>query len=78
MAELAVFVGERIRLLRRHRGLTQEALAERIGVTSESVSNIERAVHPPSLETLERILTARLDAHCVPSLSCPLRRLPGN
>jgi transcriptional regulator with XRE-family HTH domain len=59
MAELAVFVGERIRLLRRHRGLTQEALAERIGVTSESVSNIERAVHPPSLETLERILTAR-------------------
>jgi transcriptional regulator with XRE-family HTH domain len=58
MAELAVFVGERIRLLRRHRGLTQEALAERIGVTSESVSNIERAVHPPSLETLERILNA--------------------
>ncbi|HCJ16117.1 MAG TPA: hypothetical protein DHV57_01725 [Hyphomonas sp.] len=41
-----------IRAARRSRGLTQEVLAERIGRTSASLSNLERAQAVPSLDTL--------------------------
>ena len=41
-----------IRAARRARGLTQEALAERINRTSASLSNLERAHALPSLDTL--------------------------
>jgi len=41
-----------IRAARRSRGLTQEVLAERIGRTSASLSNLERAQAVPSVETL--------------------------
>lgn len=40
---------------RRRSGLTQEALADKIGRATESVSNIERQVHLPSLETLDAL-----------------------
>lgn len=35
--------------------LTQEELAEKLGITPESVGNIERAVCFPSIHTLARI-----------------------
>jgi transcriptional regulator with XRE-family HTH domain len=41
-----------IRAARRSRGLTQEALAERIGRSVASLSNLERAHAVPTLETL--------------------------
>lgn len=41
-----------IRAARRSRGLTQEELAERIGRSSASLSNLERAQAVPSVETL--------------------------
>ncbi|WP_112073949.1 helix-turn-helix domain-containing protein [Hyphomonas sp. GM-8P] len=47
-----------IRAARRSKGLTQEALAERINRTSASLSNLERAQSLPSLETLVLIAEA--------------------
>ncbi|MDR4473893.1 MAG: helix-turn-helix domain-containing protein [Hyphomonas sp.] len=41
-----------IRAARRSRGLTQEVLADRIGRSVASVSNLERAQATPTLETL--------------------------
>jgi transcriptional regulator with XRE-family HTH domain len=43
---------------RKLQGLSQEALAEQVGVLPETISNIERAQHPPSLATLERLMDA--------------------
>lgn len=45
-------LGTKIRAARKRAGLTQEALAARIGKTPESVSNIERGHQTPSIETL--------------------------
>ncbi len=48
-------LGTRLRALRRERSLTQEQVAEAVGRTVETISNIERGVSVPSLETLEGI-----------------------
>ena len=40
---------------RRARGLTQEELADKIGSTQANISEIERGVHMPSIETLRKI-----------------------
>jgi len=45
-------LGLRVRAARQHRDLTQEELAAQIGRTPESVSNIERGLQLPSLDTL--------------------------
>src|SRR5262249_59547647 len=49
-------------LLRRHRraaGLTQQELAERAGISEDTISNIERGVpHVPRRETLELLAEA--------------------
>lgn len=50
-------LGRSIRDTRRSMGLTQAALAERSGVTQATVSNIERDVAPPGLDTILRLLT---------------------
>ena len=47
--------GRKLRKLRRERDLTQEQLAEMIGISVESISNIERGIFAPSFETLERL-----------------------
>ena len=51
-------VGIRIQTLRKLRGLTQEQLAEAIGKTVETISNIERGKKLPGLATLNDIKTA--------------------
>ncbi|MGV9271346.1 helix-turn-helix transcriptional regulator [Kitasatospora sp. NPDC003701] len=48
-------VGERIRHLRRQRGLSQERLAHLIGVDRQTVGNYERAVTAPGLDELAAI-----------------------
>ncbi|MBV1889386.1 MAG: helix-turn-helix transcriptional regulator, partial [Proteobacteria bacterium] len=45
-------VGTRIQTLRKLRGYTQEQLAESIGKTVETISNIERGKKLPGLATL--------------------------
>ena len=49
-------IGLRIRALRRQKAMTQEELGERAGKTAESISNIERGVTMPPLDTLESLV----------------------
>jgi len=55
---LAKEVGHCIRALRRQRGLTQAALAERIDRSEVALRAIERGASAPSFETLERLTLA--------------------
>ena len=48
-------IGNRIRELRRERGITQSEFAERLLVSFQAVSNWERGIAPPDLENLVRI-----------------------
>ena len=45
-------LGERVRLLRRQKKLTQEELAERLGISASFLGHIERGTRVASLETL--------------------------
>ena len=56
-------IGERIRIAREERCMTQLSLARAIGCTSQHVSAIERGVKTPTLETFVAIATAL----CVPA-----------
>nr|WP_130611470.1 helix-turn-helix domain-containing protein [Cohnella abietis] len=51
-------VGERIRSLRKEKGLTQEALAEKASIHYSYISGIKHADRNISLETLEKIIDA--------------------
>jgi transcriptional regulator with XRE-family HTH domain len=51
-------VAARIAEIREQRGLTQEALAARARLNRVTLARLERAMHPPNLDTLERIARA--------------------
>lgn len=51
-------VGSQVARLRRERQITQAQLAELIGVTTETISRLERGLTIPSLRTLARISQA--------------------
>lgn len=51
-------VATRIGTVRRLRGLTQEALAEKIDRTADAISNLERGKSLPSFETIEKLAKA--------------------
>lgn len=51
-------LGERIRERRRELGLTQESLAERAGVSTETVGRLEQAVGAPTLDTVYKVAKA--------------------
>ena len=51
-AKLKAHIAHVVRARRKQLGLTQDQVAERIGRTTESVSNIERARSLPSVATL--------------------------
>ncbi len=50
--------GKRLQQLRGAASLTQEELAEKVGLTIESISNMERGIHGPSFDNLEKIVAA--------------------
>lgn len=58
MLNLRILFGKRLRKIRRHNDLTQERLAELLGISVEFVSNMERGVNAPSFETIEKIAQA--------------------
>lgn len=58
MAQLKKQFGKRLQSLRVAAKITQEQLADKVGVTIESISNIERGIHGPSFDTLEKIADA--------------------
>jgi transcriptional regulator with XRE-family HTH domain len=51
-------LGENIRALRKHAGMSQEKLAERADLNTTYVSDVERGVENISLDALIRITTA--------------------
>ena len=64
MSQFKLEFGSRLQELRSHAGLTQEELAVEIELTVESVSNIERGIHGPKFDTLEKIADA-LNVHVI-------------
>lgn len=58
MQDVRHLVGERIQALRKRKQLSQEDLANEVGIDTKSLSRLERGQHYPSLETLERIQIA--------------------
>ena len=61
-------IGTRIRLARRDAGLTQEKLAEQVGISVVYLSKIENGRVYPTLETLSNICT-ELDTELAEVLS---------
>jgi transcriptional regulator with XRE-family HTH domain len=51
-------VATRVAEIRSRRGLTQEALAGKARINRVTLARLERAQHPPNLDTLERIARA--------------------
>ncbi len=60
MSELKEKFGLRLQALRIEADMTQEELAVAVGLTVESISNIERGIHGPKFDNLEK-LTEALD-----------------
>ena len=58
MASLKKKFGLRLKAIRTDRGMTQEQLAELLDVTIDTISKIERGVHGPRFELLEKIARA--------------------
>lgn len=50
------YLGENIQKIRKYKGLTQQELADKIGVKMQSLSKIERGINHPTYETFEKIL----------------------
>jgi len=76
MPELRKLVGSRIRELRRARGLTQESLGERAGLSYKFIGEVERGMANPTLDTLAGIATA-LDVDVPELVSVAPRRPAG-
>ncbi len=55
MSQLKINFGKRLQALRLEADMTQEALADEIGVTVESISNIERGIFGPKFDNLDKI-----------------------
>ena len=51
-------LGKRIRELRNRGGITQAQLADRVDISHEFLSRLERGLKAPSLDTSEKIATA--------------------
>lgn len=52
--------GLRLRQIRTQRGYSQDRLAERTGLSTDGISNLERGISVPGLDTVE-VLRAALD-----------------
>ena len=50
------FLGENIQTIRKHRGMKQQELADKIGINMQSLSKIERGLNYPAYEPLEKIM----------------------
>ena len=55
MAKLQKFLGTRVYELRKRVNLTQAQFAEKVGVSNDTISRIERGIRCPSFDVLERI-----------------------
>ncbi len=55
MAKLQKLLGTRVYELRKRVNLTQAQFAEKVGVSNDTISRIERGIRSPSFNVLERI-----------------------
>lgn len=53
--KFVIFLGHKLRKLRKEQNLTQLDLARQVGITNGQISTIERGVSSPSIATLHRI-----------------------
>lgn len=53
--DLKTNFGKQLQQLRTHANLTQSQLAEACDVSIDTISNIERGIHGPRFELLERL-----------------------
>ncbi len=58
MENLKVLLGKRIREFRKANSLTQEQLAEKVGIGTNNISYFETGRFTPTLETMEKIAKA--------------------
>ncbi|MFC6334261.1 helix-turn-helix domain-containing protein [Paenibacillus septentrionalis] len=58
MADFIKMVGDQIRSIRKIKGMTQEQLAERSGLSFSYISDVERGTRNISLESLGKIISA--------------------
>ena len=58
MEAMTTPVGDRVRDLRKERGWLQQELADRAGVSMQTVSNLETGRHVPGIATLSKIAGA--------------------
>ena len=58
MSKVEKLIGSQIANIRKEREITQAELAEKIDVTVETISRLERGVSMPSIKTLEAISKA--------------------
>ena len=56
MSEIKKLLGQRIRQLRKARGITQEELAEMLGIGTPNISYIENGKFSPSMENFEKLV----------------------
>ena len=55
--EIKRAVGKRIKIVRQRSGLTQDQLAEQVGLSPKYISGIERGVENPTMDILLRVAT---------------------
>jgi transcriptional regulator with XRE-family HTH domain len=55
MSVLRTNFGKRLRQIRRQKDLTQEQLAEAVGVSPTFLSNLERGINGPSFDILQKL-----------------------
>lgn len=57
MQEDKIFIGKTIKFFREKNDLTQEELAEKIGISDKHMSKIERGIYAPTLTNFIKILS---------------------
>jgi transcriptional regulator with XRE-family HTH domain len=55
-------LGGKIKKLRKNKHFTQGELADKVGISSNHLSNLERGIFQPSIEVVKR-LASELDLH---------------
>ena len=56
MSKIKKLLGQRIREIRKSRGITQEQLAEMLGIGTPNISYIENGKFAPSIENFEKLV----------------------
>ncbi len=55
MTDIKILIGQRIKAVRKSRGITQEKLSELIGIEPQSLSYMETGKFAPSPDTLQKL-----------------------